>query len=101
LLSMLKVVMYSSCQRGCHGKADGKKKVMGKQKTNEKRSDSFSTRERSLKRMSANLMRSNDSGTHMSNKIRKRVIKVRVVVFYLFIQSCYTDALYNRGRAVV
>jgi hypothetical protein len=29
LLSALRVIMHISCQRGCHGKADGKKKVMG------------------------------------------------------------------------
>jgi hypothetical protein len=32
LLSTLRVVMHSSCHRGSHGKADGKKKVMGKER---------------------------------------------------------------------
>jgi hypothetical protein len=29
LLSSLKIVMHSSCQRRCHGKVDGKKKSDG------------------------------------------------------------------------
>jgi hypothetical protein len=32
LLSSLRGVMHSSCRRGCDGKADGKKKVMGKER---------------------------------------------------------------------
>jgi hypothetical protein len=32
MLSSLRVVMHSSCQRGKHGKAGGKKKVMGEEK---------------------------------------------------------------------
>jgi hypothetical protein len=36
LLSSLKVVMHGSCQRVCHGKVDGKKKVMGKERRSKK-----------------------------------------------------------------
>jgi hypothetical protein len=32
MLSLLKVFINSSYQRGCHGKADGKKKVIGKER---------------------------------------------------------------------
>jgi hypothetical protein len=32
LLSSLKAVMHDSCQRGYHGKADVRKKVMGRER---------------------------------------------------------------------